>query len=101
MVFRCPGLLVRTEPEWLEDVVWILGVADLYAPCLRLPAVAMGCILESRFTDKLEISVVVDGTIENMLSTFFCRRVFEACILIDRKTWQVLVEVVEIGRGRA
>jgi hypothetical protein len=56
---------------------------------------------ESRFTDKLKISVVVDGTIEDMLSASLCRRVFEARILIDRKPVQILVGVVQIDRGRA
>ena len=58
----------------------MLGDADPYQPCLRLSAVMMCCILESRSIDKLEISVIVDGIIEDMVSGFVCRRVFEARI---------------------
>jgi hypothetical protein len=59
------------------------------------------CILESRFTDKLDISIVIDGTIEDMLYAFVYSRVFEERILINRKTVQILVEIVKINRGRA
>jgi hypothetical protein len=79
----------------------ILRVAGPYEPCLRLSAVTMCCILESRFTDKLDISVVIDSTIEEMLHAFVCSRVFEERILIDRKTVQILMEEVKIGRSRA
>ena len=85
----------------MEYVVWILSVADLYEPCPRLSVVTMCCVLGSRFTDKLDISVVVDSTIEDMLYVFVYNRVFEERILIDRKIVQTLVEVVKISRSRA
>jgi hypothetical protein len=61
----------------------------------------MCCVLGSRFTDKLDISVVVDSTFEDMLYVFVYSRVFEERILIDRKIVQILVEVVKISRSRA
>jgi hypothetical protein len=61
----------------------------------------MCCVLGSRFTDKLDISVVVDSTFEDVLYVFVYSRVFEERILIDRKIVQILVEVVKISRSRA
>lgn len=67
MLLLIPVLQVWLDAEWQKNLpAGIVGVADLYTPCLCLPFVSVYRVFESDAADQTKVSVVVDWGIENV-----------------------------------